>query len=78
MQKQKIVTFCEIAGSILAVAYTILIASNTDSETIAFSLLLIGTIPFGVWALIDRKWAFLVLQIFYAGSAVFGFIRWNS
>lgn len=78
MHAQKLVSICEIVGSIIAVVYTVLIASNTGSEMLAFSLLLVGTIPFGVWAITDRKWAFLALQLFYAASAVVGLVRWAN
>ena len=37
----KIVTICEFSGSILAMIYAILIASNTGNEILGFSLLLI-------------------------------------
>jgi len=78
MNTQKVVTSCEIAGSLIAIAYTMLIASNTGLEMLAFSLLLIGTIPFSIWAVIDKKWAFLSLQLFYAASAIVGLLRWSS
>jgi len=78
MHAQKLVSICEVVGSIFAVVYTVLIASNTGSEVVAFSLLLVGTVPFGVWAVVDRKWAFLALQLFYATSAVIGLVRWAN
>jgi len=78
MNSQKLVSYCEITGSIFAVVYTLLIASNTGSETLAFSLLLVGTVPFSIWAIVDRKWAFLSLQLFYAASALMGLVRWSS
>jgi len=78
MHAQKLVSICEVVGSIFAVVYTVLIASNTDNEMLAFALLLVGTIPFGVWAVVERKWAFLALQLFYAASAVIGLVRWAN
>ena len=78
MNTQRIVTSCEIAGSFIAIVYTMLIASNTGREVLAFSHLLAGTIPFGIWALIDRKWAFLSLQLFYVASAIVGLLRWGD
>jgi hypothetical protein len=32
---------------------------------------------FATWAVIDRRWAFLLLQAFYAASAIIGIVRWN-
>lgn len=55
--------------------YAILIASNTGSEMVAFVLLLLSGGLFAAWAIIDKRWAFLVLQIFYTGWALFGLVR---
>lgn len=72
----RMVTAFEVTGSALAIAYALLIASNTGNEVIGFILLLISSGLFAGWALIDRRWAFLSLQFFYAASAVLGLIRW--
>ncbi len=72
----RVVTLCEVSGSALAIAYALLIASNTGNEMAGFTLLLISSALFAGWALIDRRWAFLSLQFFYAASAVIGLIRW--
>lgn len=58
-------------------AYALLIASNTGNEILGFSLLLISALLFAVWGLLDRRWAFLILQVFYAASAVIGLVRWS-
>lgn len=68
---------CEVSGSIIAMAYALLIASNTGNEVLGFALLLISSSLFAAWAVIDRRWTFLVLQGFYASSAVIGLIRWG-
>lgn len=73
----RLITICEWAGSGLGVIYAILIASNTGSEMVAFVLLFLSGALFAAWAIIDRRWAFLVLQIFYIGSALFGLVRWS-
>ena len=73
----RIVTLCEISGSALAIAYALLIASNTGYEIVGFALLLISSALFAGWAILDRRWAFLSLQFFYAISAVIGLIRWT-
>lgn len=77
MDKNKIITFFEVTGSVLAIFYALLIASNTGNEILGFSLLLISSVLFAAWAIIDKRWAFLGLQFFYAISAIIGLIRWN-
>ena len=37
MFKRKITNICEFSGSVLAMVYAILIASNTGNETLGFS-----------------------------------------
>lgn len=76
MNKEKAVTIFEVSGSVLAMIYALLIASNTGNEILGFSLLLISALLFAAWAIIDKRWAFLALQFFYAASAVIGLIRW--
>ena len=76
MFKRKITNICEFSGSILAMVYAILIASNTGNEILGFSLLLISAILFAIWGYIDKRWTFLALQFFYASSALIGLIRW--
>lgn len=70
-------TLFEITGSVLAMAYALLIASNIGAEIAGFSLLLISSGLFAGWAVIDRRWTFLLLQLFYATSAVIGLVRWG-
>lgn len=67
----------EVTGSALAIIYALLIASNTGNEILGFGLLLISALLFAGWALIDKPWAFLALQFFYAVSAIIGLIRWS-
>jgi hypothetical protein len=54
----------------------LLIASNTGNEILGFSLLLASAGLFAAWGLLDRRWAFLSLQFFYAASAIIGLVRW--
>lgn len=75
--RRKLTTLFEITGSVLAMAYALLIASNIGAELIGFSLLLLSSALFSGWALIDRRWTFLLLQLFYATSAVIGLVRWG-
>ena len=77
MQKSTIISVCEIAGSVSAMAYALLIASNTGNEVLGFSLLLISALLFAGWGFLDRRWTFLALQGFYAASAIIGLIRWG-
>ncbi|MEM9099928.1 MAG: hypothetical protein AAGC79_15550 [Pseudomonadota bacterium] len=77
MTKKAWITVFEVSGSVLAMAYALLIASNTGNEILGFSLLLLSALLFAAWGLIDKRWAFLCLQFFYAASAVIGLIRWG-
>lgn len=76
MEHRKLTTIFEISGSVLAMAYALLIASNTGNELVGFSLLLVSAALFAAWAVLDRRWTFLLLQVFYASSAIIGLIRW--
>ena len=77
MTRNKIISVCETTGSLLAMAYALLIASNTGNEILGFTLLLISAILFGAWGYLDKRWAFFALQFFYAASAIIGLIRWG-
>jgi hypothetical protein len=61
---------------VLAMIYALLIASNTGNEILGFTLLFISASLFAAWAVIDHRWTFLLLQVFYAASAIIGLIRW--
>ena len=76
MNNRKLTTAFEVTGSALAIAYAMLIASNTGYELLGFALLLVSALLFAGWAVIDKRWAFLLLQFFYATSAIVGLIRW--
>ena len=77
MNNRKWTSVFEWAGSALAIVYALLIASNAGNEILGFTLLLISASMFAAWAVIDKRWAFLLLQFFYAASAVIGLIRWG-
>ncbi len=77
MNNRKWTSVFEWAGSALAIVYALLIASNTGNEILGFTLLLILASMFAAWAVIDKRWPFLLLQFFYAASAVIGLIRWG-
>ncbi|MCG7518540.1 hypothetical protein [Ruegeria sp. Ofav3-42] len=74
--RRGLTTVFEITGSVLAMAYALLIASNIGAELLGFTLLLLSSGLFAAWAVIDRRWTFLLLQGFYATSAVIGLVRW--
>lgn len=76
MNKSKITTIFEFTGSILAIFYAVLIASNTGNEILGFILLLASALLFAGWAVIDKRWSFMVLQFFYVVTAIVGLIRW--
>ncbi|QFT79913.1 hypothetical protein FIU89_04755 [Roseovarius sp. THAF27] len=75
--RRRLTTLFEITGSVLAMAYALLIASNVGAETLGFTLLLISSGLFAAWAVIDGRWTFLLLQVFYASSAMIGLVRWG-
>ena len=77
ISRTRLTTFCEITGSVLAMAYALLIASNIGAERLGFAMLLVSSGLFAGWAVIDRRWAFLILQVFYAASAIIGLVRWG-
>ncbi|MFK8035967.1 MAG: hypothetical protein AB8B94_17670 [Hyphomicrobiales bacterium] len=74
--RRKLTSVFEILGSVLAMVYAMLIALNIGAEIIGFSLLLLSSALFAGWAVLDRRWTFLLLQVFYATSAIIGLIRW--
>ena len=76
-RNQRLVRIFETSGSVLAMAYALLIASNTGNEILGFSLLLASALLFAAWGWIDKRWAFLILQFFYATSAIIGLVRWS-
>ncbi len=76
-KKEKLVKFFEIVGSLLAMVYSILIASNSGNEIVGFTLLLLSALLFAGWGAIEKRWSFLLLQIFYIISAIVGLSRWS-
>lgn len=77
MNKARLISVFEVSGSALAIVYAMLIASNTGNEVLGFALLLVSSGLFAAWGVIDRRWAFLLLQFFYAASAVIGLVQWS-
>ena len=73
---RKLTSIFEVVGSVLAMIYALSIALNIGAEILGFSLLLVSSGLFAGWAILDKRWTFLLLQAFYATSAVIGLIRW--
>ena len=63
-------------GVFTAIAYSLLVASNTGYEVFGFSLLFISAISIGLWAFFCRQYGILVLQFFYAAAGIIGVVRW--
>ena len=55
MEKRRIITIFEVTGSALAIAYALLIASNTGYEVLGFALLLVSALLFAIWGIIDKR-----------------------
>ena len=63
-------------GVLTAIAYSMLVASNTGNEVTGFSLLFISAISIALWAFSFKHYGMLFLQIFYAAAGVIGVMRW--
>jgi len=63
-------------GVITAIAYSMLVASNTGNEVYGFALLFISAIAIGAWAFLCRHYGILLLQFFYASAGIIGVLRW--
>ena len=68
--------YLEWFGVATAIAYSLLVASNTGSEFLGFSLLLISAIAIGLWAWTGRHKGILLQQFFYAAAGLIGMFRW--
>ena len=66
----------EWIGVLTAIAYSMLVASNTGNEVLGFALLLISAVVIGAWAFLCRHFGILFLQFFYASAGIFGVLRW--
>ena len=68
----------EWLGVITAIAYSLLVASNTGLEFIGFTLLLLSSVLIGIWAFLGKHRGILFLQFFYATAGIIGMIRWYN
>ena len=76
LKKPHKLKFLEWFGVVTAIIYSLLIASNTGYEFIAFSLLLISALAIGLWAYMHKHWGVAFLQIFYGVAGLIGMFRW--
>ena len=63
-------------GVVTAIAYSLLVASNTGWEVLGFALLFISAIAIGLWAFLCKHYGMLILQFFYATARIIGVLRW--
>jgi hypothetical protein len=68
----------EWLGVVTAIAYSLLVASNTGLEFIGFTLLLLSSLLIGIWAFLGKHRGILFLQFFYASAGIIGMIRWYN
>ena len=66
----------EWLGVVTAIAYSLLVASNTGLEFFGFTLLLLSSFLIGIWAYLGKHRGILFLQFFYATAGIIGMIRW--
>ena len=59
-----------------AIAYSMLVASNTDNEVIGFALLFISALAIASWAFLCKHFGMLLLQFFYAAAGIVAVLRW--
>ncbi len=67
----------EWLGVVTAILYSLLVASNTGLEFLAFALLLTSSALIGIWAYLGKHKGILLLQFFYASAGIIGMIRWQ-
>ena len=63
-------------GVFTAIAYSMLVASNTGNEVLGFTLLFISAVAIGIWAFLCKHYGILLLQFFYATAGIIGVVRW--
>ena len=76
IQRRKLTSIFEISGSALGILYALLIASNTGMELVGFLMLLLSACLFAGWAIVDKRWTFLLLQCCFMTTALLGLISW--
>ena len=66
-------------GVIIAIAYSLFVASNVGLEFLeflGFLSLFISAISIGAWAYLGGHRGILLLQFFYAVAGLIGMVRW--
>ena len=74
--KIKVTQSLEWFGVLMAIVYSLLVASNTGLEFLGFALLLISAFSIGLWAYLGGHLGILLLQFFYATAGIVGMLRW--
>jgi len=68
----------EWLGVATAIAYSLLVASNTGFEFIGFTLLLASSLVIAILAWLGKHRGILFLQFFYAVAGIIGMVRWYN
>jgi len=68
----------EWLGVATAIAYSLLVASNTGFEFLGFLLLLLSSLLIAIWAWLGKHRGILFLQFFYAIAGIIGMVRWYN
>jgi nicotinamide riboside transporter PnuC len=76
MRKKMLQKSLEWFGVVTAIAYSMLVASNTGNEVIGFALLFISALAIAAWAFLCKHYGMLLLQFFYAAAGIVGVLRW--
>jgi uncharacterized membrane protein len=66
----------EWSGVATAIAYSLIVASNTGLEFLGFCLLFASSLLIAIWAYLGKHKGILFLQGFYAFAGIIGMIRW--
>ncbi len=74
--KLTVIQLLEWFGVLMAIMYSLIVASNTGLEFLGFALLLISAFSIGFWAYLGGHLGILLLQFFYATAGIIGMFRW--
>lgn len=73
LSRNKLLEYCGVG---VAIFYALFIAANLELEFIGFALLLLSSILLGIWSHLEKHKGMLILQFFYAATAILGMVRW--
>ena len=63
-------------GALTAIAFSLLVASNSGNEVLGFVLLFISALAIGLWGFLGEHYGILLLQFFYGTAGIIGVLRW--